>query len=68
MKATFGGWLARQARRDDPIGDLASDFKLDPDHKEYRSVREVLAHLDNHQATDEVYDVFDQAVTEWSNS
>ncbi|MBE3597759.1 MAG: hypothetical protein IMX02_02800 [Limnochordaceae bacterium] len=29
--AGFTGWLRRQWRRDDPVGDLARDVRLDPD-------------------------------------
>lgn len=37
---TFRSWLARQRRRDDPVGDFARDVAMDPERPAFRSLAE----------------------------
>jgi hypothetical protein len=43
-KPTFTAWLLRQRKRDDPIGDLARDFKSDRDNTHRRAAEPKLPH------------------------
>lgn len=67
---TFGQWLATQAHRHDPVGDLARDY-IEPcgcgdcGHGEARTIDELRDELADHGAIPQAYDALDRAATEW---
>jgi hypothetical protein len=73
-RPTWVTWLRAQAKRHDPIGDLAKDaladrracdFDLDI-HDRSRSPRGLRRHIEGrHHAPDKVFDALDAAEREW---
>lgn len=61
--AAFGDYLRAQARRDDPIGDLARDFVASGSRA--RTPEGVLRHIREHRAARVVEEVLDRAVSEF---
>jgi hypothetical protein len=61
----FISWLKRQAKRDDPIGDLARDMKMDKRPLERRSVSGLRGHMQLHGACLRALDALDDAAREW---
>jgi hypothetical protein len=61
----FETWLLRQTRRRDPIGDLARDWRDDPERTAAR--RHTLNHsyLDERQADVGAHDALTRARREW---
>lgn len=63
-RPAFAKWLLRQDCRDDAIGDLARDYRDDPDRPS--SIRGLRPYLDTASGGwDPVLDAFDRAVAEW---
>jgi hypothetical protein len=62
----FGTWLRRQVHRDDPVGDLARDFK----QSRCRAYTEagVRKSLNVHDACQGAWDALDRAVEEWTGT
>ena len=66
MRASFTQWLAQQAGRDDPVGDLASDVGRDPDWPASgRGLSRFLVYLRNHGACDGAIAALRAAWREW---
>ncbi|MBB6343778.1 hypothetical protein FHU36_000287 [Nonomuraea muscovyensis] len=72
---TFGAWLAGQAHRNDPIGDLARDYLAacgcgegSCSRNRPRSVDGVRRDLDNHSAIAAAYAALDRAAAEWRSA
>lgn len=69
---TFAWWLAEQAHRRDPVGDLARDYLmpcpcsacLSRTARRY-SVAGVREEMDDHDAIPAAYDALDRAAAEW---
>lgn len=62
---TFRAWLLQQTDRDDPIGDLARDFKQDT-CCQATSPGGMLKHMQGHSPCQAAEDAFDAAVLEWA--
>jgi hypothetical protein len=65
MSRTFTTWLRRQARRDDPVGDLSSDVERDPLARGVRSIPKLRLRLLCAGACSGALDALDQALEEW---
>lgn len=66
MTGAFTEWLLRQAGRDDPIGDLASDVGRDPDWPAgSRSLSRFLVYLRNRGACEGAIAALRAAWSEW---
>lgn len=64
--ATFYGWLMRQRQRDDPVGDLARDAKLDSTFPRAAQTHNgVLRHLEEYGASYPAQEAFERAWKEW---
>ena len=64
-KNNFCAWLRAQADRDDPIGDLASDFKRDPQGSGVNSIEAFRRQLELLHACSGAFEAFELALTEW---
>jgi len=60
----FGTWLRRQAHRQDPVGDLARDFKASGS-RAYTEVG-VRENMTRHDACDLAWVALESAVDEWT--
>lgn len=69
---TFGQWLVDQARRPDPIGDLACDALAGCDHyaegQVPTTVQALRNEMDLHGACPEAYEALEQAAREWKEA
>lgn len=72
---TFGAWLANQADRQDPIGDLARDYlescgcgrgSCSPNRPQ--TVKSARKDLNNHGAIPEAHHALDEAAAEWRSA
>lgn len=61
----FGTWLRRQADRDDPVGDLARDFR-DGGSRAYTLIG-VKRDMRQAHAFEGAWDALEAAVEEWSS-
>lgn len=64
----FHNWLVSQAERDDPIGDLAADYKAGVEQSEHPVAREpedLLEILDSANASDEATQAAQAAIEQW---
>lgn len=63
----FLTWLLSQTNRNDPIGDLARDFKDDSTRPNANSsVEKIRIYLESQSASSEAMVAFKNAVKEWS--
>lgn len=67
-RQAFGTWLRdrEQLTRQDPIGDLARDFR--DSRSGVRTVQAVIDNLDHHHASPAAYDALGEAFKEWLHS
>lgn len=63
---TFTPWLKQQAKRHDPIGDLARDTAPDPDWPKRGGRSAYVEYLEDRRAADNVLDALRDAWDEWS--
>lgn len=72
VRPSFAYWLLQQDRRNDPIGDLARDYRSDiadgcAPRSMLATVQDVRVHLELvHNAWSLALDALDAAETEWS--
>ena len=66
---SFLVWLAKQARRDDPVGDSARDMLDDPDWPPIATTFETArAYLESVHASPKAIEALREAWTEWGRS
>ena len=66
MTKGFIVWLRAQDKRDDPVGDLARDFKADGRARGIRTLAALTEHLLRCDACEGALDSLVQAGAEWS--
>jgi hypothetical protein len=62
---TFTTWLKQQAKRDDPVGDLAGDVSRDSYWPHRGGLRTYIQHLTNHGACEDAIKALKQAWREY---
>lgn len=62
---TFGAWLKKQAKRDDPVGDLARDVAQDREAPLSMTPRKLRNHMLARHASSLALETLDMAATEW---
>lgn len=65
----FMQWILTQTERDDPIGDLANDFKNDKTRPDNRAgIDKIRRYLWLHHASSEAMEAFQDAVREYKEN
>jgi hypothetical protein len=64
-KNNFSVWLRAQVHRDDPVGDVARDFRDDPEGAGIRSIEAFKRRLQELRACEGAYRSLEQALAEW---
>ncbi|QTA88836.1 YozE family protein [Desulfonema magnum] len=65
---TFFKWLQNQSERDDMIGDLARDVRLDKTFPKSSSLEKIRNHLESSGACEGAVSALEMAYTEWHPS